>query len=491
MKPFNAEEVKSLIDVGALHAYDYIFSPKKKSWLRAVDCPEISNGIDIKFIAEEKFEVPPFSPPLIDIQVPSETSEDQVSEDLHEEIRKRNFEIRKLNAISKELSEEVDTFHSQNQLLHEQLSEKDNKLGELKTESIDKSEQIELLNSTNSELVLQVSEVSLKRDSYKERLSELKEEYKEVDVQKESLEKSQLVSKELESDFLEENKKFAEQLKKFSRKNKELRIEIQHYKDSYTKESKANRKLKNDVDLLNKNLIKLQKSYKKDKISIKNLEKYKATIELKEKEELNQLIGDSFELNNEPIWYIKLEGTTKGPFKYEDMKSFLKFKKIDNSTPVKKKGEKNWSDLRRTFEFTAQVVTKEFKVDGKKVKKFYMKRTEFRAPFYDVAVATIDGKEFRGYCTSLSIGGAFIEFPRLDLEAMAKSKEVSLRIVDGTLSQEIECRGVIRNVSERRPKGVGIQFVAMGHGDKTVISEFIDIYLKSIQKGPKDVKKAA
>ena len=163
----------------------------------------------------------------------------------------------------------------------------------------------------------------------------------------------------------------------------------------------------------------------------------------------------------------------------------MKYNKINDETLAKKTGGE-WGELKSNFEFRNDVLKKVEYRDGKKVERYFIKRTDFRAPFYDLAQMDIGTQTYKGYCTSISVGGCFIELSKIDKVRMEKGAKILLKIKAGTLSEEINVRATIRNISEKRPRGLGLQFEELNDSQRDVIIEFVRQYVSSTSQ-----KKAA
>lgn len=200
-------------------------------------------------------------------------------------------------------------------------------------------------------------------------------------------------------------------------------------------------------------------------------------------EELAKLIGDSFEVPNLPEWKIKTQDGIQGPYTYSEMLELKGKKQIDEKVLIKKKAEGSWKLLKEFFELTTEVITHRTKIDGAEVTKYYIKRGSFRAPFYEVCSFDLQGNEVRGHCTSLSIGGAFIELNRVDDPDSLREKKIFLRFSKGALSAPFGVQAIIKNVSDARPKGIGVMFVALPEHGKDAIIEYINLYLEKLSSG--------
>ena len=68
---------------------------------------------------------------------------------------------------------------------------------------------------------------------------------------------------------------------------------------------------------------------------------------------------------------------------------------------------------------------------------------------------------------------------------MQRDSKITVKIKAGTLSEEITVQATIRNISDKRPRGLGIEFEELAPGQRDVIIEFVQQYVSS------SVKKAA
>ena len=138
--------------------------------------------------------------------------------------------------------------------------------------------------------------------------------------------------------------------------------------------------------------------------------------------------------------------------------------------------------LQGHFEFKNDVLTKEEYRDGQKIQRYFIKRGDFRAPFYDLAQLEIGANSYKGYCSSISVGGCFIELSKLDKVCMEKDGKVLVKIKAGTLSEELNIHALIRNISDKRPRGLGLQFEYVTEAQKEVIINYVKQYVDSSSK---------
>ncbi|MCP4913125.1 MAG: hypothetical protein GY909_08395 [Oligoflexia bacterium] len=457
IRPQSLEEIKTLLQMGVLNPYEYVYSVEYREWVQ----PAFENNFQALGPFEstdEEFEKPEFHPPLFFPSQEITVTEREWSE-LNQRLENQEILIAQLQANSSEM--EAENYEVKILELEETIQILNEKVSVTQSENEELKNKIIALESVQEESGFQ----NIESKQLEEEAAQLRSELHEL-KQKNVL-------------ALEENHKLAATIKKLGTRAKEQKTKIQKYQKVYKQEKKSNLVLKKNVQKLNKGIEVLKIKEKESQIALKDLEKFKQIQMKKEQEELERLIGDSFEVSNEPMWFIQLENEVKGPFKFEDMLSFKKWDKIQLETPVKKKGDKAWGTYKDTYEFTTNIIEKEVEDKGQMKKRFFIKRDNFRAPFYEVATLEIDGQDFRGHCTSISVGGCFFELPKLDLSQMKLGTQAVIKIKAGTLSEEIIAPVLIKNISESRPKGLGMQFQGLANRERAVILKFVDHYLNT------------
>jgi len=342
---------------------------------------------------------------------------------------------------------------------------------EASEEIFDEEESSIVEDETNSE-----SEEQLQK------ISELESEIEEV---KENFEVATQRLQGLEEELEDSNK----DLKKFESENKELHaIRLKAKKIIKEKKSEIsgletkNKELLGSIDLLEKEVTSLKESETKLNAEVSNFqqkveEKEAKELELvlqKEEEELTQLVGDSYEVPNDETWYFMDKDEEKGPYTFEKMLEFKNDKVLKKNTKVKQKAKSSFKTMEDFFELNTYVVTYETNQGDN---RFFIKRTSFRAPFYEIVTLEIEEKEFKGYCTSLSTGGIFIEFSKLDTDLMKLNGKGVVFFKQGTLSENVSCSVQIMNISEKKPRGLGLMFVDMAEAKKDVILSYVNNFL--------------
>ncbi len=477
LKPHDAQELLQLLSAGAINIFDYVFDPHQKVWTRIFEINDIADQFEsaIGFRPNPNapealaFSKPDFYPPTLLIQ--------------HAMSNERDFEGMNLNFDAPVYEDNSAELEFQKTLVVD-LQNKNDELNQRITEMQEDSSasdeiaqlqrEIDYLKAEAQNYEDQIQNHSMEKTLLNNRIGELDEANSQLN--------QALVARDLKlEEYLKENEKIVLEFKKLGQNNQAMKDRLNQVSSKVERERKTSLTLKQNILKLNEGLVLLKRKSERDKGVIQDLERYKKIHDAKDEQEVNRLIGDSFEVDNSVVWWIKHDGEEKGPYSYSDMRSFMKYGKVNNSTTSKKTGAE-WMKLEHHFEFKNEVLMKEEVRDGKKIQRFFIKRGDFRAPFYDLAQIEIGANTFKGYCSSISVGGCFIELSKLDKLRMEKNGKVLVKIKAGTLSEELNIRAVIRNISEKRPRGLGLQFENITESQKDVIVNFVKQYVASSSK---------
>jgi FtsZ-binding cell division protein ZapB len=342
----------------------------------------------------------------------------------------------------------------------------------------------EVLKSVILELKKDLISNSEAKDSVKTR-----EEFKNISNKNSVLKKKiRTTNKELKS-IKAEFEATSSQLEKFQNENKELhsirlkaikiienkKIEIEKLKKHHSFLTKSHKELKNNVVELkaNENKLSSQVSGYQEKIEAKEAEELELNLQ-NEEEELQRLVGDSYEVQNEAIWYYGDKSNEQGPFTFEQMLEYKSNKTINDKTKIRQEGKAFAHPMAEVFELCINVTV--FKTNAGH-NRYFIKRDSYRAPFYEIITLEIDGKEFKGYCTSLSTGGAFVEFTKLDKDLMISDATARISFKHGTLSEGFSNIVSIKNISNQKPRGLGLMFEDLDAKKKKIILEYVNGFL--------------
>jgi predicted nuclease with TOPRIM domain len=476
LKAFDQKAVENLMEMGAFHPQDYVFDTEARIWIT----PSLHESLFKLplFFEKEAFEKPSFNPPMAPVTAMSKGEVEKLSKEiasLKSSLEEKTSVINVLKTTRKSLEEdflkgldkhlqtkeELTELKSSYQNLELDLEKSQSEKESLVEQMENLEGQVEDLLAIKDELFVIKNELNEKQASLVEELQERAEDYRQLQSEVESL---------------------RYELSTYNEEKERLLKKQEIYKNYVKTHKKRADSFETNVSKLNQGILKLKDLRKKDKMTISNLENYKTTQSNKEARELNVLIGDSFEIDNSPHWYIETMGEVKGPFSFHDMLSLQKYEKINLDTPVKKKTDVFWNTAGQDFELTANIITHSENINGTEIFRYFVNRSDYRAPFHGSAIIEIDGKEVTGFCTSLSVGGSFIELPKLDLDLMNKGGVATLRINSGTLSQDLVAPVIMRNFSHERPCGIGLQFQSLDDEQRNIIISYVSSYLENSKK---------
>lgn len=242
-------------------------------------------------------------------------------------------------------------------------------------------------------------------------------------------------------------------------------------------------------DIYSKKLQELEEAKDREKSLMLKIEEFKSIdvnpneIELNnssekgDDEELNRLIGDAFEVSNERIWMVARDGETPtGPYDFSEIYNMKINGELDKKVKIKK-GAEFYKTKSEIFELSVPVSTHG---SGKNI-RYFIKRSSMRVPFYELVTFEINGVEHRGYCTSLSLGGIFIELNKIS-DDFVVDKKGRVLFSAGALDNPFQCVAQVKNVSDARPKGIGLMFVDLPELAKDDITFYINNYINKTKQ---------
>lgn len=251
---------------------------------------------------------------------------------------------------------------------------------------------------------------------------------------------------------------------------KRLSEKVDEYESKLNEEEVKIKNLEENIVYLNQKKKEYAKKFHESADELQKIKSFHGTKEVKEEK---KLVGSLYEMPNEREWIIKNNEGIKGPYTFEDLVGFKKLGMLDEEYSIKKESEKRWGKLRDRYEVWAPVQVDE--VEGKKT--FFIKRADYRAPFYDVVSFEFKGEELKGHCTSLSVGGCFIELPKMPAKA-EKGETGVIHFQNSVLSSPFSVEFEIVRVSEARPRGLGLKFTSANEEAVKVIESYIETFLK-------------
>lgn len=380
-----------------------------------------------------------------------------------------------------------------------------------------------LLKSTDSQTLegqfeTRIADANKKTHEAHERIKELEAEIQDYQIMEDNFaklkQKEVLISEKLKREIEIENKQrntineLKETLKRFQKENSLIREKHERLQQSYSELKRkylASKSSDKPVKPKDRPIEEQDFVLEEDRptgLSLdiqENIEQQEERANLKKEiqeylkhdaalsdEELARLTGDLFEIDSGPHWYYKDGKEEHGPYTFEEMLQMHEENQIDGKTMIRGNSG-NWKALDHTYEFSTPYQFSVRQLDGKIIKTYYLKRTSVRAPFYDIASLQLDGQEIRGYCTSLSSGGCFIELGRQEMAKIALGSVIKIEIQSQVLKGTIQLDAKIVNSSSNRPRGIGLSFVEPSEESLSIINAYVQHFLDN----QTTVKKAA
>ncbi len=189
-----------------------------------------------------------------------------------------------------------------------------------------------------------------------------------------------------------------------------------------------------------------------------------------------ELIGEVFEIIDTPDWYLKKEGKSFGPYTFSYLYGLYKNEELNKKSLIKKEGDRVFHRIGEVYEFNTKVFSRVEKVDGQSLTRFFVRRTDYRIPFYEVCEITFGDHKWKGHCTNLSIGGCFIEFGSFPKD-LTMNAVVKFKLNSNTLNQTIEAQAIVKNIQSDRSAGIGCEFLDLSAEDKSGIADYVRNFL--------------
>lgn len=329
-------------------------------------------------------------------------------------------------------------------LIEKQNSDK--KIESLTKVSRTQEVKIEKLTGQNTKLKSKLKEVS---DKYNVLLAK----YKKVDS-------STSDAEEIKVQFEEEQEK-----------TRNMKLDLDNLKAELEK-------LNNDYEELKTEKSAVEEEHTKAHILIQELEVYKQAAKEQAKKEFKRLTGESFEVPNDETWWVKIGDVVTGPHRFGELYEKKENGDLDrDQTYLKSEEQGKWTPMGKFTEFNVPVQVHTIEEDGHEVTKYFIRRGSFRAPFYEIVTLELGDNEYRGYCTSLSQGGIFIEFNKIDPDEMYKEAMGTVFFKKGALKRAFSCEVKIMNIADKRPRGLGMMFINLGESDKQLVQEYVNQYM--------------
>ncbi|PIK16174.1 PilZ domain-containing protein [Halobacteriovorax sp. JY17] len=370
---------------------------------------------------------------------------DSATKYLKEELIKAREQVTSFETRLKELSLENDSL-------------KDQKSGVLKSDK-KLNHLITNLRSDNKTLIEKYHVLKERTAKYKVAYNDLSEGHKKLKLE-----------------LKETRLKFSEMTSKTSAIIDSLKSKVEGAKNNYSEKIKELEEVKDREKTL---MFKIEE-FKKEEVEAKEAQvslEVEADSTSKADEELKRLIGDSFEVPNSKVWMIQNEEkAVSGPFEFSEVYHMKINGELDGNIKIKK-GVDPYRVKADIFELSVPVITHG---EGDSI-RYFINRTSMRVPFYELITFEINGVEHRGYCTSLSLGGIFLELNELS-DDFVIDKTGRVLFSAGAVDSPFQCVAQVKNISKSRPKGLGLMFVDLPDQARVDISFYINNYLNKTKQ---------
>ncbi|MCO4792813.1 MAG: PilZ domain-containing protein [Bacteriovoracaceae bacterium] len=380
--------------------------------------------------------------------------------------------VKKWQNYSKELEYEISTLKTKlnQRLTVPQADRKRNTVDnsvEYENILIDKQKsekQVKKLTLVATSQESKINKLASQNSKLKNNLTDIAEKYNAVVRKLKSVDSESSDAEEIRLKFEEEQ----ERTKSMQINLKNLQEELEKLNDDYDDLKQE----KEDSD---------QESTKAHQL-IEELKVYKEAQNEYERKELHRLVGDSFEISNEETWYMKVGDIVTGPHKFSELYYQKEDGEIDRrNTYLKSEESGKWKTMGEYTEFCVPIQEHSYEENGVRLTKYFIKRGSYRAPFYEIVLLEVGEEEYKGYCTSLSSGGIFIELNKIDENVLKQDTLGKVFFKQGALSESFSCEVQIKNIADKRPRGVGLMFVNLGQNDKKIIGDYVAQYMNQSQ----------
>lgn len=270
---------------------------------------------------------------------------------------------------------------------------------------------------------------------------------------------------------------------KFIKHQSHLRVEDDKVSSVLSVEELSNKaQLKKTIHELEAKLLHFEKRDKEHQSYVNQLLKNRSQPSEQGIFGWEELIGEVFEVIDNPVWLLKKEGHQHGPYAFSYLYGLYKEGELSNKSLVKKEGDAVFNRISEIYEFNTKVFSRVENVEGKKMERLFVRRTDFRVPFYEVIEMSFGDIKWKGHCTNLSIGGCYIEFGSFPKE-LTLNAVVKLQLHSQLLNETIIVQGIVKNVQKDRISAIGCQFLDLSPEQKELISEYVESFLLQNSKG--------
>jgi hypothetical protein len=411
LKLYNAKQIHDMTIDGTTYQDEYVYSFSEKDWIKIKEIP-LFKLIKPEFpVSVQTNKKPTFPPPPID-------TTEELNNAPHDEVKLLLIYFKELT--NKDTGNEHQTVETETS-----LALKDKEIEALKSKEKDTSQKLQNYKKDYEELNNKNKELELSLQANEDRITQ---QYETIEKLKESL---------------RNGIRFKTNYEKVDKSCKELENKLRAYQNEIMKNKEFIQELQN------------ANQQRTDK-------------------EVKRLTGESYEICNGKVWFYKQSAKEHGPFGFEEILKLKREERVTESTLLKNiNTNTGWKTLNDHFEFQTTFETIITQENGEAVKRFFIKRQSIRVPIYDIMCLESNESEFKGYCTSLSLGGCFMELTRLKEGDFEKEDTATVTIMGNILDSQIVTQVCIKNISLSRPRGLGLMFTDLDDNSRKMLEKYI------------------
>ena len=184
-------------------------------------------------------------------------------------------------------------------------------------------------------------------------------------------------------------------------------------------------------------------------------------------------VSPGLENRGDLLWIIEKGQEELGPFRYGEVLKMIQKGVINKKNRIRKIYELQWKIIEDHLEFDQRVVKKYVESGGEMLQKIFLTRKNKRSSYLAPASIQYQLKTFNGTCSSLSVGGCFIE---MRVEGLEVGGDVIVKIMSGSVPLVIESKAKIVSLNTRSPRGAGLKFVNLDPEVAAEIQKFVNKY---------------
>lgn len=191
--------------------------------------------------------------------------------------------------------------------------------------------------------------------------------------------------------------------------------------------------------------------------------------------------GRTYEFINALEWIIFKDQKSQGPYRFDQILE-MKEKSELNDCKIKRSNELYWRDPGDILELSSRVKLIQTNPANPEKSIYLVERGEYRADVRESVTFEVNGMEYKGILSNISLSGGFIELFKTDEFESLIDKTGGLYLNQGLVKESIFCSFKLKRISKNRPKGIGFAFVNVNEKNMEIIGELITSILNRNNK---------